>query len=128
MKSASEMKKEMLTEKEISRIFNLDHPGIQPDPSIQLRLNQTLAIKKSRNSIYLNSAEGFLSWIFSFRHIPVKATVVTLFFALFILKSPENPFSNKTTGLDTLNNIRLYKTDSAKQLTLPYDTCFFQGS
>lgn len=122
------MENNFLTDSELHQLFGNDKTFAKPDEAIQARLNNTFVVKRKINRIYQNSFYGLFAIIPGFLRLPVRPAIVTLLFMSMIFVMPENPLKNTGTTLDSLNHLKIVKTDSLKAFILSGDTCYFQGS
>ena len=118
------MKKNMITDKEITRLFEKDSNGISPDTSVQERLEYTFMVKSSNYKTAQNSFGGVFTWIFSWSDIPLKAALVSFILFLSLMNFQPNQSQHIIPDCDTtLNSIPL-KIDSSGMLPFYTDTCF----
>ncbi len=61
-----------------------DNPGIEPDKSVEDRLNYYFLMKKSCYKVHSNSFAGALIWLFSMKALGLKAGCATVCLAYFL--------------------------------------------
>ena len=61
-----------------------DNQGIEPDKSIEDRLNNYFLMKKSSHKVHSNSFAGVLIWLFSLKTLGLKAGFATVCLAYFL--------------------------------------------
>ncbi|MEN8116025.1 MAG: hypothetical protein ABFS16_03555 [Bacteroidota bacterium] len=117
------MNNRMITDDELTRLFEKDATGIVPNTSVRERLEYTFMVKSSTYKTAQNSFMGMFSWIFSWSNIPLKAALVS--FVLFISIMNFQPRNSQflTPGCDTTQNNSPIRIDSAGMLPFFADTC-----
>ena len=117
------MKNDMISDKELSSIFNQDAANHFPDEAVRDRLEYAFMVKSSRYKTTQNSFLGLFTWLFSWSNLPLKAAMVSvvLFFSLVNIKNVETPILQQMQ--DTTLNTMPFHIDSSQ--TSPYfaDTC-----
>ena len=113
----------MISDKEITRLFEIDSNGISPESAVKERLEYTFMVKSSSYKTAQNSFIGLFTWIFSWSNIPVKAALVSFIMLLSLMNFQSNQSHYTAPECDTIfNNIPLI-IDSAGMLPFSADTC-----
>lgn len=122
------MRNKMLSEQELTTIFENDSKNINPGPMVGKKLKYTFMVKSSSYKIYQNSFLGMFYWFFSWSNIPVKTAFISMLLFLSIANFQPTGSQFISPGCDTtLNSIPL-KIDSADMLPFYADTCILSKS
>lgn len=83
----------MISDKELSSIFNQDAANHLPNEAIRERLEYSFMVKSRGYKTTQNSFLGLFAWLFSWSNLPLKAAMVSivLLFSLVNIKNVESP-------------------------------------
>ncbi len=117
-----------ITDKELTRLFNEDAANHLPDEAVRERLEYAFMVKSRSYKTTQNSFVGLFAWIFSWSHLPLKATLVSvvLLFSLFNIQNVEDQMIMQQQ--DTTLNMMPFHIDSSETSPLFADTCFLSKS
>ena len=122
------MKNEMISDKELSSIFNQDAANNLPNEAIRERLEYSFMVKSRSYKTTQNSFLGFFAWLFSWSNLPLKAAMVSvvLLFSLVNIKNVETPIFQQLQ--DTTQNVVPFHIDSSQTSPFLADTCLTSKS
>ncbi len=118
----------MISDKELSSIFNQDAANHLPNEAIRERLEYSFMVKSRNYKTTQNSFLGLFAWLFSWSNLPLKAAMVSivLLFSLVNIKNVESPIFQQLQ--DTTQNIVPFHIDSSQTSPFFADTCFTSKS
>jgi len=117
-----------ITDKELTRLFNKDAANHHPEEAVRERLEYAFMVKSRNYKTTQNSFVGLFVWIFSWSHLPLKATLVSvvLLLSLFNIQNVEDQMIMQQQ--DTTLNMMPFHIDSSETSPLFADTCFLSKS
>jgi len=117
------MKNDMISDKELSSIFNQDAANRFPDEAVRERLEYAFMVKSRNYKTTQNSILGLFAWLFSWSNLPLKAAMVSvvLLFSLVNIKNVETPILQQMQ--DTTSNTMPLHIDSSQTSPFFADTC-----
>ncbi len=122
------MKNEMISDKELSSIFNQDAANNLPNEAIRERLEYSFMVKSRSYKTTQNSFLGLFAWLFSWSNLPLKAAMISvvLLFSLVNIKNVETPIFQQLQ--DTTQNVVPFHIDSSQTSPFLADTCLTSKS
>lgn len=117
------MKNDMISDKELSSIFNQDAANHFPDEAVRERLEYAFMVKSRGYKTTQNSFLGLFAWLFSWSNLPLKAAMVSvvLLFSLVNIKNVETPILQQMQ--DTTLKMMPFHIDSSRTSPFFADTC-----
>lgn len=122
------MENKMITDQELTRIFENDSKNLNIDSTIGERLQYTFMLKSSSYKTTQNSFAEMVAWFFSWSHVPVKMAFVSIILFLSLVNFPPTDIQFISPGQDTTLNTIPLKVDSAGMLPFYADTCVLSKS
>lgn len=117
------MKNNIISDNEISSLFEKDAAKISPDNAIRERLEYTFMLKNSGSKVTQNSFLGIFTWLFSWSQLPAKAAFVSLILLVSLLKIPSVENQIVPPIQDTTFNAVPLHIDSSETSPFFADTC-----